>query len=800
MRKTTTRSKFTQFFTCMCLIWCLAAHQSRADTITVSWTDDIDATQEIQDAIIAAGENGTVIIPYIGKDYLVSDIGTSKAASNKSALVLDKAGLTLKLEQGVVLRAKHGGNHYMSDQGKLISIKANGVTVEGEGSGASLIMNRAGYQVSPYVISQFRHAIKVHPYNNILVKNLSIEKAGGDGIAIGKSKNDMTSPSNVTIDNVHVIDPTRLGISITSGDGITVRNSVFEGAKGENPESGIDIEPNHDDASQVLKDILVENCEFNNNNANGIKFTVFNYYDYNGIQVQDLNIIFRNCKSLNNEQMGIKLGAVKLPHINDGPKGTMVFQNIEVDGSGQHGLYMGTFNVDKAPSLSFEGCTFKNVGQDGTGNFPIWIQGQSPTVPAGNMIFKSYNNIDCQIVDKDFNRPIVSAQVKTHEFKDITGIIKADVLTTNYFDMGDGTNWDNMTLSIVPFNAGGGSCSGLPDEPGTLSAVVDNCNQVSLSWGAANCADSYVVRRWIDPATKVTIGTVTGTSFTDNTVAANETYTYLVRATNNSGQTNSNTPVISTGSCGSSGGGITGKYYYLVNKDSGLKMRIPNCSSDYSGAVALNLGPVENTSDCVQFQFIESNPGYYYIQNKGTNGRYQPAGGSTLTNGTVNIVQVSNSEINQLVQWEVLEDGNGYYRFQNRSTGEIFKPQACGSITGTAMVQVSNAQNVDCTKWSLVEAGTANRQMNDNVSIENTELNLSPTSGLIYPNPTSGMLYLDTKEFVVRSLSISNLSGQVQYSGSGTDRLNVSSLVPGVYLLTMIKEDNHAVISRFIKQ
>ncbi|WNJ19122.1 sulfatase-like hydrolase/transferase [Pontibacter sp. G13] len=108
---------------------------------------------------------------------------------------------------------------------------------------------------------------------------------------------------------------------------------------------------------------------------------------------------------------------------------------------------------------------------------------------------------------------------------------------------------------------GGGGGGGTPSDLTDLSSTAMNCSTVSLSWTDTNGETGYRVRRKVVGATSYTNLTdvaAGSTSYTDNSVAANTDYQYMVRPlVNGTAVAISNTPTISVGDCSTGGGGGT---------------------------------------------------------------------------------------------------------------------------------------------------------------------------------------------------------------------------------------------------
>ncbi len=86
----------------------------------------------------------------------------------------------------------------------------------------------------------------------------------GDGFYVSSS-------SSVTLCNVTADHNRRQGLTITSVDGMVVRNSTFKNTPGTLPEDGIDIEPN---AGETVNNVLITGCTITSNSGLGMSIGV----------------------------------------------------------------------------------------------------------------------------------------------------------------------------------------------------------------------------------------------------------------------------------------------------------------------------------------------------------------------------------------------------------------------------------------------------------------------------------------------------------------------------------------------
>lgn len=112
--------------------------------------------------------------------------------------------------------------------------------------------------------------IAIDRSTNVVVRNLHVARCGCDGVYLGGSSH---FPSyGVLLENLDLEANFRQGCSIVIGDGITLRRIRFRDTIGTPPCAGLDLEPNA--WHSRLTNILIEDCEFANNNGGGLIFAL----------------------------------------------------------------------------------------------------------------------------------------------------------------------------------------------------------------------------------------------------------------------------------------------------------------------------------------------------------------------------------------------------------------------------------------------------------------------------------------------------------------------------------------------
>jgi hypothetical protein len=86
-------------------------------------------------------------------------------------------------------------------------------------------------------------------------------------------------------------------------------------------------------------------------------------------------------------------------------------------------------------------------------------------------------------------------------------------------------------------------------------------------------------------------------------------------------------------------------------------------------------------------------------------------------------------------------------------------------------------------------------------SVVHTSDMITRNSLTVYPNPARQMLYLSETNIEATQYQIKTISGrEIQSQTLENNRINISTLQPGVYLLTVIMKDGSSRNLKFIKE
>ena len=294
-----------------------------------------------------------------------------------------------------------------------------------------------GVKEETKVETEWGHGLVIKNAENVSVENLKSKKCKGDGFNIKESfeDNKINVPRYITINNCVSESNYRCGLSITGGEHIKIVNSVFSYTKGTNPQAGVDIEPNcysglaGKKQASICKDVLFQNCKFNENSKYGIKIDVHEGVD-DDVDYPVCQISINNCRFNGNHISVWRISGCSISNCritSYGKTNGIVFQNenqenVHVEnikicntsnsGSSASGIYM-------SPGHHRKRFVFKNIEIEGAFKYGVYI----PSVIAGSAIDDVlFDNIN---IKKDHTVFRVGTGVKNIKFSNnIPKIVK----------------------------------------------------------------------------------------------------------------------------------------------------------------------------------------------------------------------------------------------------------------------------------------------------------------------------------------------------------------------------------------
>lgn len=247
-----------------------------------------DATECLQAAINSGARK--VIIDNVGKEWIVRPL---KLRSN----------LELVFEDDVVLLAKE--NEFKARNASMFSGgNIQNVSIIG-GKNCVIRMRKKDYlDESRYEKAEWRHGIGLHGADGFVLKNMTIQSTGGDGLYLGCAGT--KACNNVLVENCVFDDNNRQGLTVIGSDNTLIKNCVMKNTWGTNPMAGIGIEPNN--VYGTMTNLVFENCECYGNAWIG---GYLHNWNLDPIKTPPISVTFINCNFHDNKLGGFSVYGVK---------------------------------------------------------------------------------------------------------------------------------------------------------------------------------------------------------------------------------------------------------------------------------------------------------------------------------------------------------------------------------------------------------------------------------------------------------------------------------------------------------
>ena len=145
---------------------------------------------------------------------------------------------------GIIRLRPNGFTNY-----QIVKLKGQNCSFNGTGMLIGDKLNHLGST------GEWGMGVEISRAENATVSGITIKDCWGDCIYVGNES------KNVTINNCALDNGRRQGISITSADGVVIRDCIISNISGTDPGYAIDVEPN---ANETVNTVMVNNVKVHN--------------------------------------------------------------------------------------------------------------------------------------------------------------------------------------------------------------------------------------------------------------------------------------------------------------------------------------------------------------------------------------------------------------------------------------------------------------------------------------------------------------------------------------------------------
>ena len=374
----------TRLLTCLLLLTGLQPLQATTRVLSRDYGyDPVDATAFLQRALNDAAA-----------DTLIVD--EAPGTWTTGPLFLRRSNVTLIFEPGTLLRGistSVAPDAFGTFQSLLRVDRADSVTILGRG--ATFQMFKREYEL----ISEFRHCLDLFGATNVLVRDLTLVGAPGDGILIGPAFTVTDGEAigdvpcrNITVVNCTMDDNNRQGMSVTDVIGLRIDSCRFINTSGTAPQAGIDFEPF--ETFQRMQDIVVTNSLFEGNNAPGV---LVGCVDLDATS-PPMDIVMDGCTFRDNgRDLDQNLSGIAVSNKTRAP-GSFIVRNSLIEDEPRSGINVRQYA--EGIDVRFENVVLRNTALTplNTSAGPILVQpaeyNQPEDDPFGNVAFDSVTVFD----------------------------------------------------------------------------------------------------------------------------------------------------------------------------------------------------------------------------------------------------------------------------------------------------------------------------------------------------------------------------------------------------------------------
>ena len=204
-----------------------------------TWFKDLSYVNALKNVIALTNPKVKNKVEISKGNYLVQ----VDKSGQSGLLITDNTELILN---GSIRLLPNSFSHYY-----IINVSGNNVKIRGTGTIFGDKHTHTG------TTGEWGMGINLKKATNVSISGLTIKDCWGDCIYIG------TISENVLVENCTLDHGRRQGVSVTSGNQITLRNLKITNVFGTNPQYGIDIEPNANGIvdNVRMKNIMIDYCK-----------------------------------------------------------------------------------------------------------------------------------------------------------------------------------------------------------------------------------------------------------------------------------------------------------------------------------------------------------------------------------------------------------------------------------------------------------------------------------------------------------------------------------------------------------
>ncbi|MCM5663885.1 T9SS type A sorting domain-containing protein [Galbibacter mesophilus] len=242
------------------------------------------------------------------------------------------------------------------------------------------------------------------------------------------------------------------------------------------------------------------------------------------------------------------------------------------------------------------------------------------------------------------------------------------------------------------------------------------------------------------------------------------------------------------------------KWYTIHNRDSELYMHTVDCGETEDTPVDLHSG----TGHCSQWRFTNIN-GTWVITNRRSGQNLRNDGDISQITSDVTVAETTAGNGDRTRFLVVPSPVQGFYNIQHNASGLYLRNNRCNNPGSTApdVVEFINTDG-ECAQWKFTEvfdvsSATASTSTMQTQSLQTQE---EPVYQ-VFPNPVNNSFSLKgASEASDLNLKLFDLSGNLVMStiANTSQSIDVSRLIPGVYLVKVYQDGEEIVQTKLVKK